>query len=95
MNYIKDLYYGDMNSSMQHFANNSKYGKLMKRQAEIYDDLAKSLDIEDMEQLKKLCELQSQINGITSVDNYATGFRDEAKLMIDVLFGRNENLNNK
>jgi hypothetical protein len=28
-----------MNSSMQRFANNSQYGKLMKRQAEIYDDL--------------------------------------------------------
>jgi hypothetical protein len=80
---------------MQQFANNSQYGKLMKKQAEIYDDLAEGLDIEDMEQLKKLCELQSQINGITSVDNYATGFRDRAKLMIDVLIGRNENLNNK
>lgn len=84
-----------MNSSIQRFTNNSQYGKLMKKQAEIYDDLAGTLDIDDMEQFKKLCELQSQINDITSVENYATGFRDGAKLMIDVLLARNENLNNK
>lgn len=95
MNYIKDLYYGNMNSSMQRFTNNSQYVKLMKKQAEIYDDLAGTLDIDDMELLKKLCEQQNQINDIASVDNYTTGFRDGAKLMIDVLLGRNENLNNK
>lgn len=27
---------------------------------------------------------------ITAVDNYASGFRDGAKLMIDILFGKNE-----
>lgn len=88
MNYIKDLYHGNINSSMQRFTNNLQYGKLMKK----YDDLAETLDINDMEQLKKLCELQSQINDIASVDNYTTGFRDGAKRMLDVLLGRNENL---
>jgi len=95
MNYIKDLYYGNINSSIQRFTNNLQYGKLMKQQAKIYDELAKTLDIDDMELLKKLCERQSQINDIKSVENYAMGFRDGAKLMIDVLLGRNENINNK
>lgn len=95
MNYIKDLYYGNINSSIQRFTNKSQCGKLLKKQAEIYDDLVETLDIDSMEQFKKLCELQSQINDISSVDNYAMDFRDGAKLMIDVLLGRNENLGNK
>lgn len=95
MNYIKDLYYGNMNSSIQKFSNNSQYSNLMKREAGIYDELTGKLGDKESKLLKDLCELQSQINDITSIDNYTTGFRDGAKLMIDVLLGRNENLNNK
>lgn len=95
MNYIKDIYYGNMNSSIQKFSNNSQYSNLMKREAGIYDELTGKLGDKESKLLKDLCELQSQINDITSIDNYATGFRDGAKLMIDVLLGRNENLNNK
>jgi len=94
MNYIKDLYYGNMNSSIQKFSNNSQYSNLMKREAGIYDELTGKLGDKESKMLKDFCELQSHINDITSIDNYATGFRDGAKLMIDVLLGRNENLNN-
>jgi len=40
-------------------------------------------------------ELHGQIEDIISADSYTMGFRDGAKLMIDILLGSNENLISK
>ena len=58
----------------------------------MYDQIIKILGDENGELLKKMCDTQSQLNDVMSVDNYSAGFRDGEKLMIDVLLGKNENL---
>ena len=95
MNYIKELYFGKLNPARQQFIKDSSYSKLMQQESEAYDELSKTLNDDNKELLKRLFELQFQINDIESADNYAIGFRDGSRLMIDVLLGRNENLNSE
>ena len=95
MNYIKDLYLGKLNPARQQFTNGSDYSKIMQQESEAYDELSKTLNDDNKKLLERLFELQFQINDIESVDNYAIGFRDGSRLMIDILLGRNENLNSK
>lgn len=95
MNYINKLYLGNLNPSFQRFTNDSMYGKLMHQESEIYTELSQLLSDDNKELLKRISELQVQINNIASVDNYAMGFRDGSRLIIDILLGKNENLNSK
>ncbi len=95
MNYIKELHSGNLNPSFQQFTKNSKLGKLTQQEAEIYAELSKKLGDDNKELLERISDVQGDINSIMSVDNYAMGFRDGSKLMIDILLGRNENLNCK
>ena len=92
MNYIKELYSGNLNLSLQKFTKNSRYDKLITQEAEVLHELSKKLG-DNKELLEKMFNIQDEINYITSIDSYADGFRDGSKLMIDILLGRNENLN--
>ena len=95
MNYIKNLYLGNIVPSDQQFSDNSECRMIMKEELDIYDKLSQILNDENNELLEKISELHGQIEDIISVDSYISGFRDGAKLMIDILLGRNENLNSK
>ena len=95
MKYIEKLYLSSAYLSRQQFTNDSKYGKLMQQEIEIYDKLSQMLDDDNKKLLEKMSDLQGEINDITSVDSYASGFRDGSRLMIDILLGRNENLNSQ
>ena len=95
MNYIKDLYFGKLIPARQYFTKGSDYSKLLKQESEAYDELSKTLNDDNKQLLERLFELQFIINDIESADNYAIGFRDGSRLMIDILLGRNENLNSK
>ncbi len=93
MNYIRELYAGNLNPSFQQVTKGSKYDKLTKQESELYKKLSQILSDDNKKLLEKICDLQDDINYITSFDNYVMGFRDGSKLMIDILLGRNENLN--
>jgi len=95
MDYIRELYAGNLNPSFQLFAKNSIYRKLTQEKLEGCDKLSKILSDENNELLEKISELHGQIKDIISADSYTMGFRDGARLMIDILLGRNENLNSK
>ena len=95
MNYIRELYAGNLNPSFQQYTKSSKYSKLTQQEAEAYAELSKKLSDDNKKLLERISDLQSDINHITSFDNYAIGFRDGSRLMIDILLGRNENLNSQ
>ena len=95
MNYIKDLYFGNINPSRQYFTKGSCYSKLLKQESESYDKLSKKLSDDNKQLLERLFELQFKINDIATAENYAEGFRDGSRLMIDILLGRDENLNSE
>lgn len=92
MNYIKDLYYGNISPSSQKFVKGSEYAKLLKSNDELRDQLKASISSEDIKIVDVICENYSNLISISSEENYASGFRDGAKLMLDVLIGENKNL---
>ena len=95
MNYIEELYAGHLTPSDQQFQTDSKYGKLMQQSSNAFDELLKLLNDNGKEVLERISYIQADINDITAFDNYAMGFRDGARLMIDILLGSNENLISK
>ena len=94
MNYIRELYAGNLGSSSHRITSGSEYSKLIQQMSDIHDKLSEKLSDENKELLERMSELQGNIEYISSVDNYALGFRDGSRLMIDILLGRNENINN-
>ena len=95
MDYIRELYLGNIVPSDQQFSKNSMYRKLTQEELEGCDKLSKILSEENNELWEKISELHGQIEDIISADSYTMGFRDGARLMIDILLGSNENLNSK
>ena len=51
-----------------------------------------SISPEDIKIVDVICENYSNLISISSEENYALGFRDGAKLMLDILIGENKNL---
>ena len=95
MNYIRELYLGNIVPSDQQFSDNSECRMIMKEELDIYDKLSKILSEENNELWEKISELHGQIEDIISADSYTMGFCDGARLMIDILLSSNENLNSK
>lgn len=91
MNYIKDFYYGRFRPSTERFIKNSEYAELLKTVSAMMDEFDKKLSEQDKTDISNIYELQSKLTGISSEENYASGFRDGARLMMDILIGRNEN----
>lgn len=92
MDYIKELYYENISPSTQKFVKDSEYAKQLKLNADLRDQLKVKLSSEDMKIVDVICENYGKLMSISSEDNYASGFRDGAKVMLDVLIGKNKNL---
>ncbi len=92
MNYIKDLYYGNISPATQKFVKRSEYAKQLKSNTDLRDQLKASISSEDIKIVDEICENYGKLMSISSEDNYALGFRDGAKLILDILIGENKNL---
>lgn len=92
MAYIKELYYGNISPSTQRFVKDSEYAKHLKLNDNLGDQLNASLSSEDIKIVDVICENYSNLISISSEENYASGFRDGAKLMLDIFMGENKNL---
>ena len=92
MDYIKELYYGNISPSTQKFVKDSEYAKQLKLNTDLRDQLKAKLSSEDMKIVDVICENYGKLMSISSEDNYASGFRDGAKVMLDILIGENKNL---
>lgn len=92
MNYIKDIYNARFRPATERFLQNSEYAELMNDIIAALDDLDKDLSERSKSKMKNIDALQNKLTTITAEENYASGFRDGARLMLDILIGKNENL---
>ena len=92
MNNIQELYYGNISPSTQKFVKGSEYAKQLKSNDDLIERLKALLSSENMKIIDEICENYSNLISISSEENYASGFRDGAKLMLDILIGENKNL---
>ena len=71
MNYIEELYAGNINPSFQQVKKGSKYDKLTKQESELRKKLSQILSDDDKKLLEKICDIKDDIDYITAFDNYA------------------------
>lgn len=92
MNFIKELFYGNISPGEQHVVQNSEYSRLAGSCDKIYSELKQTLSANDIQKLDKFCNENYAMTDLAAGENYALGFRDGVKLMLDILAGENENL---
>lgn len=90
MGAIKEIYYGNLTPSDLIVKRGTEYTKKAKAASDLIDELAKRVPDADGA-TKKLDDLHADIQTITAESYYEIGFRDGARLMMDILLGQNEN----
>lgn len=92
MGFINDLYNGNISNEMQKIAHGSEYQRLAGTCDDLYKELMQKLPEGDIAKLDEFSGAHFELIGLTAEENYALGFRDGAKLMLDILMGENKNL---
>ena len=91
MGAIKEIYYGNLTPADLIVKRGTEYTKKVKEAADLIDELSKRVPDADGA-TKRLDNLHADIQTITAETYYEIGFRDGARIMIDILLGENENL---
>ena len=87
---IDELFYGNITPNERTFARDSEYGQALEQLTEAEEILRHVLDKEDREVLDRLTDAQQTMDAIATREYFADGFRLGAKLMLDILTGKNE-----
>lgn len=95
MDSIKNLYYGSFQTSTESFYKNSEYHELLEIVSEQMHDLDERLSEQEKDDVNDIYELHNKLMCIAAEESYTSGFRDGAKLMLDILIGKNENLTSR
>ena len=92
MGFIKELYDGNIVPYERRIVKGSEYEKLSESCMQMYKELRQELDREVAEKLEKLFDSNVAVASLESKESYIMGFRDGARLMLDVLTGENSDL---
>lgn len=92
MGFIKELYFGNISPGEQSVVQNSRHSRLAGSCDKLYRELRQMLSEENKQKLDKFCDENYALTDIAAEENYALGFRDGARMMMDVLTGENDNL---
>ena len=89
---LQDLYYGNVIPCQHDVRKDSDYAKRSLELLEMCDRLEKRLSADDKKLLNNITDMQGMLSETMAAESYIQGFRDCAELVVDVLFGRSENL---
>ena len=89
---LQDLYYGNVIPCQHDVRKDSDYAKRSLELLEKCDTLEKRLSADDKKLLNEITDMQGMLSETLVAESYIHGFRDCAELIIDVMFGRSENL---
>ena len=89
---LQDLYYGNITPCQHSVKSESEYAKRTRELLEMCDTLEKRLSADDKKLLNDITNMQGMLSETMVAESYIQGFRDCAELIIDVMFGRSENL---
>lgn len=81
---IKDFYHGNIIRS-EHKCLNPEYRQVTQQWLKLADEFKKVLTPEQLELFNQLLDMEGKYSEIASEDLYETGFRDGARLMLDIL----------
>ena len=89
---LQDLYYGNVIPCQHDVRKDYNYAKRSIELLELCDTLEKRLSADDKKLFNNITDMQGMLSETMAAESYIQGFRDCAELIIDVLFGRSENL---
>ena len=87
MGAISELYRGRISAPTDIKVRTNEYSKLNCRAYNLYDQITDGMNPEEAAKIEELTDIHRQMESITSEDSYTRGFRDGAKLMLDMLNG--------
>ena len=89
---LQDLYYGNSMPCQHSVKSESEYANRTRDLLDMCDALEKRLSADDKKLLNEITDTHEKLSEMMVAESYAHGFRDCAELIIDVMFGRSENL---
>ena len=89
---LQDIYYGNITPCQHSVKSESEYAKHSLELLEMCEFLEKKLSPDDKKLLNEITDLQGKLSETMVAESYVQGFRDCAELIIDVMFGKSENL---
>ena len=87
MGAISDIYRGRISAPTDIKVRADQYDALNRRADELYNRITAVLSEENVNAIDELTDLHRQMESITSEDSYTRGFRDGARIMLDILNG--------
>ena len=87
MGAISELYRGRISAPTDIKVRTDEYDKLNGRADDLHNRIVEGLTPEMAETLEELIDTHRQMESITSEDSYTRGFRDGARIMLDMLNG--------
>jgi hypothetical protein len=81
---IREMYHGAIVRSDRN-STDPEYLKLSERWLELSDKLEQQLTPEQIDLFHEVCDVQGSCGSITAEEMYVAGFRDAARLMIEIL----------
>ena len=87
MGAISELYRGKISAPTDIKVRVDEYDKLNASAYNLYDQITDGMKMDAAASIEKLVDIHRQMESITSEDSYTRGFRDGAKLMLDMLNG--------
>ena len=87
MGAISELYRGRISAPTDIKVRADDYDNLNGRAEDLHNQIADGMQADTAEAFEALIDLHRQMESITSEDSYTRGFRDGARLMLDMLNG--------
>ena len=83
MNFIEELYFGNINPNEKRFEKGTQFAKALERFCENESKLTETLTGENLELFIDMVNAADEITACTSVDNFKIGFVIGVRMMID------------
>ena len=89
MNFIEELYYGNINPNEKRYKKATPYDKALSIFTANEDKLKESLSGEHLKLFNELVNASDEISAISGVENFKIGFRLCVLMMCDSVFSDN------
>lgn len=92
MNFIEELYYGNINSNEKRYKKTTPYDKALNTFTINEDKLKDALSGEHLKLFNELVNASDEISATSGVENFKIGFRLGVLMMCDSLFSDNNTI---
>lgn len=82
---LEELYFGNINPNEKQFIRNSDFDRAMQTISVNEEKLTELLDGKEKKLFLQMANAQSEINGITGVESFISGFRLGARIAIEIM----------